>query len=293
MNLQQLLRAKYIIDIIKQKNGRIRKTEIFDAVNSKLERMNAIYNKDYKSIAGRTLDRDIESIRKVLDINIEYENEVYSIEEKDRSSTEVSQLLDNTELAHLFSNYQEVKDYIALEPRKMKQGIDHFFPLLSAIKSKKKVKFFYTKYNNPDLKERIVSPLGLKEYKGFWYLIALSDKIKSYGLDRILNLDLIKENAIWPENFSLKNHFKNCFGIVRFDDEEPQEIQIKASKIKADYYKANPLHHSQDPIIETNDYTIFSLYIYLTYDFQQEILSHGSEVEIIKPEGGMKIMRYY
>jgi len=119
------------------------------------------------------------------------------------------------------------------------------------------------------------------------------NKIKIFGLDRISGLHKSMEKSAYPKDFSLDSYFEHCYGIVRLPNTEPQVIVIWAIPIKAAFYKANPLHSSQKVVEETADYTLFSLFVYFTYDLQQEIRSHGEErVKIIKPENELKIERY-
>ena len=43
-------------------------------------------------------------------------------------------------------------------------------------------------------------------------------------------------------------------------------------------------HHSQQEIERTDEYSIFTLQVRPTFDFQQEILSMGSDVEVLAPD---------
>ena len=69
-----------------------------------------------------------------------------------------------------------------------------------------------------------------------------------------------------------------------FHDAEPLTIRLKAYKEKPNYLRSLPLHHSQCEIESNNDYTIFEYKISPTYDFIQEILSHGNQLEVLSPE---------
>ena len=44
------------------------------------------------------------------------------------------------------------------------------------------------------------------------------------------------------------------------------------------------LHQSQHEIERNDEYSIFTLRLRPTFDFQQEILSMGSDVEVLAPE---------
>ncbi|HNP90798.1 MAG TPA: WYL domain-containing protein, partial [Macellibacteroides fermentans] len=43
-------------------------------------------------------------------------------------------------------------------------------------------------------------------------------------------------------------------------------------------------HHSQKEIDNNPDYSVFSYYIKPTFDFRQELLSNGADVEVLEPK---------
>ncbi len=44
-----------------------------------------------------------------------------------------------------------------------------------------------------------------------------------------------------------------------------------------------PLHHSQEELENGEDFTTFGFYMSPAYDFIQEILSHGNDIEVLAP----------
>jgi len=297
MNIEQLLRCKTILEEVEKGKFPTLKN-LNEAVNKMLNKLHELNDSDYKTVTDRTTKRDIQDIRGLLRVYIEYNSieRGYYIENDGFNENECAALLEAANLVFVLQNMDNVKGNIAFEPRKAKSGTGHFFEILEAVRKRRKLSFKYTHYEKRESTSREVSPLGLKEFKGFWYLVAHDGKaFKTFGLDRISDLTAIKnQKSYYPKDFSLEKHYENCYGIVRFDDEEPQEILIKTTPIKASYYKANPLHKSQKIAEETETYTIFSIFTYLTYDLQQELLSHGEkEVSVLQPAEGLVIKRYY
>lgn len=297
MNIEQLLRCKTILELVE--NGRYPTLkDLNEAVNNMLYKLQELNDSESKSVTDRTTKRDITDIRSLLRVYIDYDiiNKGYYIEDKDYNENECNALLEAANLVFVLQNMNNVKGNISFEPRKAKSGTVHFFEMLEAIRKRHKISFNYSHYEKKESTNREVSPLGLKEFKGFWYLVAHDGKAyKTFGLDRISNLMVIKTGkSYYPKEFSLENYYEHCYGIVRFSDEEPQEILIRTAPIKASYYKANPLHKSQKIVDVQAEFTIFSIFTYLTYDLQQELLSHGEkEVSVIQPSDGLVIKRYY
>ena len=50
------------------------------------------------------------------------------------------------------------------------------------------------------------------------------------------------------------------------------------------YLRALPLHESQTEVKQTADYSVFTYLLRPTYDFVQEVLSRGEDVEVLTPE---------
>jgi len=297
MNIEQLLRCKTILEEV-EKGKYPTLISLNEAVNNMLNKLHELNDSEYKTVTDRTTKRDIQDIRGLLRVYIDYDikNKGYYIENDGFTENECAALLEAANLVFVLQNMDNVKGNIAFEPRKAKSGTGHFFEILEAVRKRRKISFKYTHYEKRESTSREVSPLGLKEFKGFWYLVAHDGKaFKTFGLDRISDLTVIKtQKSYYPKDFSLEKHYEHCFGIVRFYDEEPQEILIKTTPIKASYYKANPLHKSQKVVEATEAYTIFSIFTYLTYDLQQELLSHGEkEVSVLQPADGLVIKRYY
>lgn len=291
MNLEKLLRNKFVFEEIRKKE--------YPSLSDLLEKISINYTRVYtprkESISETTLKRNFREIEEIFGVDIRYsaQEKGYYVEDAEHDVI-IEKALESLNLFYLMKNTPRALKHIRFAPRKA-SGTDLFFGVLDAIEEKKKIRFFYTHYEKKEITERIVSPLGLKEFKGFWYLVANGQKgIRVFGLDRISGLTKLLENADNPQDFSLDGYFKHCYGIVRFPDSEPQEIQIKMIPIKAAYYKANPLHHSQKIVEENSDYVIISLFVYYTYDLKQELRSHlTSEVEVIQPKGSLDSERYY
>ena len=59
---------------------------------------------------------------------------------------------------------------------------------------------------------------------------------------------------------------------------------IEVSASQSNYLRSLTLHQTQREIKRTDEYSIFALRLRPTFDFQQEILSMGSDVEVLAPD---------
>jgi predicted DNA-binding transcriptional regulator YafY len=164
-------------------------------------------------------------------------------------------------------------------------GNEFLPPLYEAIISKNKVIFNYKSFKSTDFKERIVSPLLLKEYRNRWYLISFDESkndIITFALERMLNLESIEENSMIPSSFNPKEYFEYSTGITAYKG-EPELIEIKADSISAKYILSQPFHHSQKLINEYNEYSIFQLKVFISEELIRSFLSFGGEIEVLSP----------
>ncbi len=239
-------------------------------------------------ISERTLQRDINDIRNIFSIFIVYDNrnKKYKIEELDDNNPN-AKILETLEWLSLMKIHKNFYGYIQFE-RKEKSGIENLSALLEAIKEHKITNFWYLKgFDVMNAEPRGVYPLGLKEFKSQWYLVAKDTRdgyIKTFGLDRIYNVELTSSSFESPQDFDLHTFFEHCFGIIRPPYEKPQDIILSFSPNQSKYVRSHPLHHSQQIINDTDGSITIKLHIYITFDFVMELLSYGDAVKVISPQ---------
>ena len=90
-----------------------------------------------------------------------------------------------------------------------------------------------------------------------------------------------------PRQFSVESYFADAFGIIV----EPEVYRVERIRLKVtdvnhrrQYLRSLPLHNSQREVEKHGDYSIFEVRLMPTYDFIQQILSMGSEVEVLSPD---------
>ena len=119
-------------------------------------------------------------------------------------------------------------------------------------------------------------------------------EIRRYALDRIIHLELAEEKFAMPDKFDACTYFDDAFGIIV----EPEEYDVETIKLKAydinhrrEYLRSLLLHKSQRETEKAQDYSVFEMRLAPTYDFIQELLSMGGEVEVLSPDYVRQEMR--
>lgn len=236
-------------------------------------------------ISIRTLQRDILEIKSLFDIDIKFNRSegIYEIVENQNDARnerllETFTILDTLKLAQNFSNE------IVFEQRKS-LGLENIFIVVHAIKNRLEILFSHKKYWDETPTQKTIQPYFVKEVKQRWYIIGLdvsNQQIRTFGLDRISEINVTKTNFQKPKNVTDYNLFQYSFGII-FEEEKPQKVLLQFSSFQANFVKALPLHHSQKIISDNEYFCVIELLIHPTYDFIMEILSMGNEVHVLEP----------
>jgi len=241
-------------------------------------------------VSKRTFQRDLEEIRSLLDIDIQFDpsRKVYHIieEDTDMSNTK-NRMLEAYDMFNALNISDNLSDYIQFEQRRP-QGTQHFYGLVHAIRNRFLIELTHHGFWNKEPTIRMVKPLMLKESTGRWYLLAEDEKdgkTKTFGLDRMLGFAISKKKFAKINDQKLKSWFVNCFGIIKPKDKKPEKVILSFSLIQGKYIKTFPLHESQKVLVNNDKEYRVQLKLYITEDFTMELLSHGWDLKIIAPEG--------
>lgn len=242
----------------------------------------------------RTFQRDMQDIRAIFNTDILYDrkSKSYFIDSANKSTT-TDRLLDAFEMFNALNLSDDLSHFIHFEKRKP-QGTHHFHGLLHCIKNHFVVNFLYHKYDDDIIVKREVEPYAFKEFKGRLYLIAKNQNdsyVKTFGLDRIQELNITKKKFLPPDNFNANDLYKDYFGIISSSDEKAEEIILSFDNFNGKYIKSFPLHESQQILVDNEKETRIKLFLHATFDFEIELLSHGDRVKIIAPDSLRKRMR--
>lgn len=235
-----------------------------------------------------TFNRHKEAIEEIFGLCIECQRKggyYYYIENKETLKNNHLQhwMLESLSISNMLRESGSLKDRIMLEH--IPAGKEYLQTIINAMKQDQKVKMTYRKFGQTTGYTLIVEPYAIKVFKQRWYLLANDYKRQHpsvYALDRVLSLEETEETFTFPSDFDTEKFFKDCYGVLRTDD-KPQRIVIRAYVPLTNYLRTLPLHHSQRELASTPHYAEFELYLRPTFDFRQELLSQGDEVEVLEP----------
>ena len=192
-------------------------------------------------------------------------------------------LLDSFAVSSMLMDNRSICDRIMLED--VPSGRSYLDIITKAMRKNRQITIDYEDFFGNIIQGLKINPYFIRLFKRRWYVMAFvlqKKEIHRFGLDRIKHIEVTESKFCYPKNFSPQEYYTDYYGV--FHDKKPIAIRLKAYREKPHYLRSLPLHHSQREIETNNNYTIFEYIIAPTYDFIQEILSHGNQLEVLSPD---------
>lgn len=276
-------RYVWLVDLI-YRNGKIS----FEEINEYWQRSSL--NSNGEDIPLRTFHNHRIAIEQMFDINIECDKRngyTYYIENADdmERGGAKSWLLNTFAVNNLINESHKFKHRILFE--EIPSGRKFLMPILDAMKDNSAIEISYQNFWSKSATTFRIYPYCVKVFKQRWYVVGCSPKtedIRVYALDRIGQITPTDEKFEFPKDFDGETFFCHCYGVTAGDGTPAERILLKVYAKQDSYIRALPLHHSQKEEETTADFTVFSYFIRPTFDFRQEILSHGAQIEVLEPK---------
>ncbi len=245
---------------------------------------------DGEALSIRTFHKWRVSIEEMFGLVIENENSGqyrYYIENADelKSGSMRSWLFNTLTVSNLMMDSVNIKDKILFE--EIPDGEQYLPVILEALKKNTILEMTYQSYWRDEANTFEIEPYCLKAFKQRWYLVARSpyyDKIMIYALDRVHLLEPTNLHFDYPKNFKAEDYFEDCFGIIADSNYKVETVKLKVSAGQANYLRSLTLHQSQKEVERNDEYSIFTVRLRPTFDFQQEVLSMGKDIEVLSPK---------
>lgn len=195
-------------------------------------------------------------------------------------------LLQSLSLNNVLNESSDMQDRILFEDVPSSQRF--LTDIVQAMRDSKTINLTYQSFRNSHPHTYEAMPYCLKMFKQRWYMLAQTPKYDVptiYALDRIVDIEETDTHFELPEGFNADDFFSQFYGIVIGDGNIPQKVRLKVPEDQVKYYRSLPLHHSQQETETNDDFSIFEYYLVPSFDFYQEIMSKGSQVEVLEPQG--------
>lgn len=233
--------------------------------------------------------RAIEEIFKI-EIACTRRGEYYINHREDESHGMTDWLLDSFAINNILADTPDISNRIEIE--EVPSAREHLPAVINAIRESREIKFDYAGFNR-SLTETDIEfwPYFLKRYKQRWYMVGVrvkSGELRTYALDRVKKIHTTEKVFVMPPDLSVKDVFGNILGVTTSKADE-RTVRLRATRTQSKYFRALPLHKSQEEELTGEDYSIFKYKLKLNYELVHELLSLGDGVKVIEPRE-LKIM---
>ncbi len=204
-------------------------------------------------------------------------------------------LFSTLSVGNMLGENVSVQDRILLES--IPSGNQDLRLIIKAMRENRRMIITYRRYGAASANAFPVAPYCVKLFKRRWYVLVRFDRpsyrdngngdkeaLSILSLDRIENIELLKEKFKMNPEFDAVSFFDECFGIVVGDGTQLVRIVLRAYGKEPHYLRDLPIHHSQREISTTEEYTDFELFMRPTSDFKAHLMSRGEWLQVISPD---------
>ena len=293
-----------------------RKLLTFEEIANEWRDANA--NQDEDELDKRTFHRYRENIQSQFGITVECDKSDgyrYYLKRDPIANDDVTEwMLSSLRLASLGDMLKYHNKVMLDTPPYNTEYLDD---ILAAIDKQYLLKFKYVSGFGAE-SDIILQPAFVRYFKQRWYVVGVKVKsedrrvknssaevdgdadlnaevdekklVRCLPFDRISFLKLICEkhplSARMKKFLTPENYYEDCFGIYRMKDVPVEKIRIRAFYPEYNYIEEVPLHESQQKVKESKDgmYREYALTVRPSRDFLQELLWHGRNLIVLKPE---------
>lgn len=220
-----------------------------------------------------------------IDIDVDKPTNRYYIKYRDEIGQPDIQnwLLNSFAVGNVLLQSKEMKDRILFE--EIPSGFEYLTDLIEAMRENKVISVEYQSFWKDKASTFELKPYALKVFRQRWYLLAdgvASKGMRVYALDRFHDIEITQRRFRLPKDFNAEEIFEPYCG-VSLENIKTEKVRIKVYYNQAKYFVSLPLHESQRVVKTVDDYTVFEYHIKPTFEFEQELLSHGAAIEVVEP----------
>ncbi|MRX45834.1 helix-turn-helix transcriptional regulator [Pedobacter puniceum] len=283
------------------------------------------YRSDKNTVSKRTIENDIKVLRSnILGYNApivcrkglySYSDRNYSIKNASLTQKDIRNIalaietLKQYKGFHFFDNlknsfeslehrvaiqlHKNLNKFIHFEDTYLPTGTNYINNILDAIQNQQVLKITYQKFDSEVIKKNTLHPYLLKEFKNRWYVLGFNpnfDFLKTYALDRIKEIEILKTEIYQANNINAQSFFSNVIGVSNPTD-TIQEVKIIVKPIFSNYIKTQPLHHSQVIIKEDERGLHIKLQVVHNVELETLICGYANFLVIQHPESLKKAIK--
>ncbi len=277
-------------------------------------------------MSTRTILRDIEFMRDVLDAPIEYDKEKrgfyyteknytlpgIAIRESDLfaiciAEKALEQYANTPLYDKLSSVFEKIRSYLPDSVTVRPGWIDNRFTFLQesftaidptiwetvaeGLRTARRVDITHQKAGGETTRRR-VSPYHMVNYRGEWYLVghcSVRNAVVRFAMSRIRSAELADEIFTVPADFDFQKYLGSHFGIMT--EEEEHRVEIEFSPVQAPYVEERTWHSGQTMTRKSDGSVILSFTTNSLFEVKRWVLAWGADARVLEPESLARLVR--
>lgn len=155
--------------------------------------------------------------------------------------------------------------------------------LSEATARRAQVEITYKALHTGEQTTRVVDPYQVWAMNGSFYLIGfchLRGEVRTFSMDRIRSLVVLKETFPAPKDFSLDEYLRTAFRVMTG---KPETVRVWIRQSAAQVVKERIWHPSQEIREQEDGSLVITLEVPINYEIVSWILGFGSAAEVLSP----------
>ena len=279
-SIRQFQRYIWLVDLLYSR-GALTRQQINDYWQNA-----SLNDENEAAIPRRTFFRMKDDILILFGIEIEcVSGNKYAIANRDdiKSDDVQNWLLNSFSVSNLLMEGQQLRDRLLLED--IPSGNKYLTQVIDAMQRNLTLRVEYQSFKMSISRIFEIAPYCIKVFKQRWYIIGLregNDELHFYSLDRVLSMQITENTFKVPKSFNADAFLHNYYGVMA-GTMPAESVLLRVTSFRANYLRSLPLHHSQNEVERTDEYSLFEYWIAPTADFIQELRSFLPDIIVLRP----------
>ncbi len=172
-----------------------------------------------------------------------------------------------------------------LSQARLIQGDNHFQILSQALLNRRQIQITHFNRRAGLSSNRVVSPQRLTFYRDNWYLDSWChqrEAIRSFAVDAISEVQVLADGALELDELILDKELGSGYGI--FSGAQVEWAELRFSPERSRWVAQEQWHPQQQSRFDADGHYYLSLPYSQEPELMMDILKHGADVEVLKPE---------
>jgi len=178
-----------------------------------------------------------------------------------------------------------IEKFIRFEKGNSTAGYQWIYDIFYATRESYLIEFRYENVYKKEKRKHRAIPYLLKEYHNRWYMVVWSlekEIFATYSLDRILDLQVVKEPQKKRNDFDADKFFADSVGVFA-PKGKPQKVRLLILPPFDRLIQLDPIHPSQKMVKGAKEGARMELTVHITPELKNRILSMGPHCKVESP----------